>query len=130
MGYNRIPCGPAELKSKRHPSSPLLLSPLVPFPLPLHQELVSVYQNGGEKWRAMSTTKAITALRKWPKEITSYEVYRHTGRAHSFVTCTRTRVKIAVTFGLVAQSTGFISCRSDSRDGCSILWAGQLVSWV
>ena len=40
------------------------------------QELLRVYQNSaGDKWRAMSTTKAIQAIKKHPKEITSYEVW-------------------------------------------------------
>jgi hypothetical protein len=33
-----------------------------------------VYKNNGEKWRAMSTTKVIQAVRKYPKEITTLEV--------------------------------------------------------
>lgn len=40
------------------------------------QELVKVYQNSNEKWRAMSCTKAIAALRKYPKEITTFEEAR------------------------------------------------------
>ena len=40
----------------------------------LLQELLSVYQNSaGDKWRAMSTTKVIQAIKKYPKEITTYE---------------------------------------------------------
>ena len=34
-----------------------------------------VYQNSGEKWRAMSTIKALQALKKHPKEITTLEVH-------------------------------------------------------
>ena len=37
------------------------------------QELVGVYQNSGEKWRAMSTIKVIQAIKKYPKKITTYE---------------------------------------------------------
>ena len=33
-----------------------------------------VYKNDGEKWRANSTTKAIQAIKKHPKEITTLEV--------------------------------------------------------
>ena len=40
-----------------------------------------MYQNNGEKWRAMSTIKAIQALKKHPSEITTLEV-----RALSFST--------------------------------------------
>ena len=43
------------------------------------QELLIVYQNSpGDKWRAMSTTKVIQAIKKHPKEITSYEVCIYT----------------------------------------------------
>ncbi len=38
------------------------------------QELLVVYKNDGEKWRVMSTTKAIQAIKKYPKEITTLEV--------------------------------------------------------
>ena len=38
------------------------------------QELLTVYENNGEKWRAMSTSKAIQAIKKHPKEITTLEV--------------------------------------------------------
>ena len=33
-----------------------------------------MYKNSNEKWRAMSTTKVVQALRKHPKEIKTYEV--------------------------------------------------------
>ena len=42
--------------------------------VPSMQELVVVYKNDGEKWRVMSTTKAIQAIKKYPKEITTLEV--------------------------------------------------------
>ena len=41
------------------------------------EELLTVYQNSpGDKWRAMSTTKVLQAIKKHPKEITSYEEAR------------------------------------------------------
>lgn len=40
------------------------------------QELLTVYKNNGEKWRSMSTQKAIQAVRKHPKEITTLEEAR------------------------------------------------------
>ena len=43
----------------------------LPFSL---QELLTVYQNNGEKWRAMSTIKVIQAVKKHPREITTLEV--------------------------------------------------------
>lgn len=38
------------------------------------QELITIYKNHNEKWRAMSTTKVVQALRKHPTEIKTYEV--------------------------------------------------------
>lgn len=40
------------------------------------EELLNVYQNSGDKWRAMQTTKAIQSIRKHHTEITSYEEAR------------------------------------------------------
>ena len=38
------------------------------------QELLTVYENSGEKWRAMSTKKVLQAVKKHPREITTLEV--------------------------------------------------------
>ena len=41
------------------------------------QELLQVYKNStsaGDQWRVMGYTKAITALKNHPKEITTWEV--------------------------------------------------------
>lgn len=41
------------------------------------QELLTVYKNAGDKWRAMSCTKAIQTVRKHHKEITTFEEARN-----------------------------------------------------
>ena len=43
-------------------------------PYPCTQDLVSVYQNSGDKWRALQTNKAIQSIKRQTTEITSYEV--------------------------------------------------------
>ena len=59
--------------SHTSPSHPSLITPHPP-PHSCTQELVSVYQNNGDKWRALQTNKAIQSIKKQTTEITSYEV--------------------------------------------------------
>lgn len=75
------------------------------------EQLAKVYTHTGDKWRALSYSKAVNALKSYRKPISSYEVSEKAARKHA------SNTGLLFIVGFIAKWQEY-NCKTDNKSQC------------